>query len=117
MKFSDKIKNRILKQLLKSEINTTTYDIEDICSLLQRCKFASTNELIQYLHVLEWEHLIDTDIRDNKIISIHILPNAFSRYSAIKSDSLYKNITLAFAALSTICTVIQVIDLFLRVRG
>ena len=114
MKYSVKTKNKVLKKILSSEYDTSTYLIKDIPTFEKSCLFITQAELTHYLHILSFEHLIDAECEDDKITSIQILPDAFSRYATTKSENIYKNITLFFAIISTICTVIQVIDIILR---
>ena len=114
MKYSVKNKNKVLKKTLSAKYDTSTYVIKDILAFEKSCSFVSYAELIHYLNILTYEHLIDADCEDDKITSIQILPDAFSRYATTKSETKYKNITLFFAIISTICTVIQVIDIILR---
>ncbi len=115
MKYSVKDKNKVLKKLLSAEWDTSTYLIKNIPAFEKSCSFVSHTELVYYLHILTFEHLIDAEIENNQIRSIFILPDAFSRQATNKSEKNYKNITLFFAIISTICTVIQVIDIILRI--
>ena len=114
MEYSNKTKNKVLKKILSSKYDTSTYLIKDIPAFEKSCSFIPHAELTHYLHILTCEHLIDAECEDDKITSIQILPDAFSRYATTKSENTYKNITLFFAIISTICTVIQVIDIILR---
>ena len=115
MKFSINTKNKVLKNILSSEINPKNFTVEDIQKLQNSLKSLSKENLTQYLHILEWEQLIEINFDiNNNVSSISILPNAFSRYSTTKSENTYKHITLFFAVISTLCAIIQVIDLFLR---
>lgn len=128
MKVSQNTKNKILKILISSELRSDSmdsehnehlnrnYKIKDFSSLKKRCHFISEDVLFSYLRIMEWENLIniDTDVAEEEC-SIYLLPTAFARYAAIKSENMHKYITLVFAILSTICAIIQVIDLFLQV--
>lgn len=110
MNFSIKTKDKILKVLLESELNTN-YKIKNISDITSIKLVNSEKELIHYLHILSWEQLIDIEIENDKILSIFILPNAFSRYAAIKNESYYRNISLFLALVSAICTLIQICNL------
>jgi hypothetical protein len=115
MTFSFKTKYKVLKKVLSSEINPDTYCISDIAELKQKLKGLSQNEFLKYLKILEWEHLIDIEYDfDNKISTIQIFPVALEHLATHRSETAYKNITLFFAAVSTICTIIQIINLFLQ---
>lgn len=116
MKFSLKTKNKVLKKILSLDRPPSSFKVEDFPRLQNSLKSLSEEDLIQYLHILEYEHLIDIDFDiNNKVSSIFILPNAFSKYATNRSEDAYKHITLFFAVISTLCAIIQVIDLFLRV--
>ena len=115
MKYSVKTKNKVLKKILSSEYDTSTYLIKDIPTFEKSCSFITQAELTHYLHILSFEHLIDAECEDDKITSIQILPDAFSRYATTKSENIYKNITLYFAIISTFCALIQTINLFWQV--
>ena len=116
MSYSSKDKNKVLKKLLSSEWDTTTYLLNDVPAFEKSCSFVTHIELTHYLHILTFEHLIDAEFEDDKITSIHILPDAFSRNANSKSENVYKNTSMFFAVISTICTVIQVIDIILRLK-
>lgn len=125
MKVSQKKKDQLLKLLITSDFSTyadenqnVNYKITNINRLQRECSFIPQDNFISYLNMLEWENLIDIDLSESgQPSSIYLLPAAFSRYAAIKSENMYKHITLIFAVISTICAIIQVIDLFLQAQG
>lgn len=116
MEFSLKTKNKVLKILLSLGGTTESFTVEDFQKVHNSITSLSAEDLIQYLHILEFENLIDINFDiDGKVSSILILPDAFSKHAANKSENTYKRITLFFAIISTLCAIIQVIDLLLRV--
>lgn len=116
MKYSSKTKNKVLEKILDSQWDTSNYQVNNVSAFIESCSFITLDELLFYLHILSFEHLIDAEFENNQINSIYIFPDAFSRHATNKSEKNYKNITLFFAIISTICTVIQVIDIILRIK-
>lgn len=109
MKYSSTDKNKILEKILSSEWNTSTYQINNISAFIESCSFITYDELLFYLNIISFEHVIDIDIENNQINSIYIFPDAFSRQAALESNTLKFWIPLVISNILSLLSLIVAI--------
>ena len=109
MKYSVKSKNKVLDTILDSQWDASTYQVYNIAAFIESCSFIAFDELLFYLHILTFEHLIDADIENNQINSIYIFPDAFSRHAVSERDIRKFWIPLAISNLLGLLTLIATI--------
>lgn len=106
MKYSVKNKNKVLDKILNSQWETSTYQVNNVSDFIKSCSFITFDELLFYLHILNFEHLIDAEIENNQITSIYIFPDAFSRHATSKTDTWKFWIPLLISNLLTLSALI-----------